>query len=56
MLFRSGPRTLLILFPVCIALAGLEARRPWVRYLYFGISAPLAAVLGLMYLSGQWAG
>jgi hypothetical protein len=54
--YQTGPRTLLILFPVCIALAGLEARRPWVRYLYFGISAPLAAVLGLLYLSGQWAG
>ena len=54
--YQSGPRTLLVLFPVCVALAGLEARRPWVRYLYFGISAPLAAVLGLLYLSGQWAG
>jgi hypothetical protein len=54
--YQTGPRTLLILFPVCVALAGLETRRPWVRYLYFGICAPLAAVLGLLYLSGQWAG
>jgi hypothetical protein len=54
--YQSGPRTLLLLFPVCIALASLEARRPWVRYLYFGISAPLAAVMGLLYLSGQWTG
>jgi hypothetical protein len=54
--YQSGPRTLLVLFPVCVALAGLEARRPWVRYLYFGISAPLAAVMGLLYLSGQWTG
>ena len=54
--YQSGPRTLLLLFPVCIALARLEARRSWVRYLYFGISAPLAAVVGLMFLSGQFAG
>jgi hypothetical protein len=54
--YQSGPRTLLILFPVSIALARVEARRPWVRYLYFGISAPLAAVMGLLYLSGQWTG
>ena len=54
--YQSGPRTLLILFPVCVALARLEARRPWLRYLYLGVSAPLAAVLGLLYLAGQWAG
>jgi hypothetical protein len=54
--YQTGPRTLLLLFPVCIALAGAQARRPWVGYLYFGVSAPLAAVTGLLYLSGQWAG
>jgi hypothetical protein len=54
--YQSGPRTLLLLFPVCVALAGLDTRRPWVRYLYFGISAPLAVVVGLMFLSGQFAG
>ena len=54
--YQSGPRTLLLLFPVCIALASFEARRPWVRYLYFGISAPLAAVMGLLFLAGQWTG
>jgi hypothetical protein len=54
--YQSGPRTLLLLFPVCIALASLEARHPWVRYLYFGISAPLAAVIGLLFLAGQWTG
>jgi len=54
--YQSGPRTLLLLFPICTALAGREARRPWVRYLYFGVSAPLAVVVGLMYLSGQFAG
>ncbi len=54
--YQSGPRTLLLLFPVCIALAGAEARRPWVRYLYVGVSAPLAAVMGLLFLAGQWTG
>lgn len=54
--YQSGPRTLLLLFPICVALASFEERRPWVRYLYFGISAPLAAVMGLLYLAGQWTG
>ncbi len=47
---------LALAIPAWIALAGLEARRPWVRYLYFSVSAPLAAVVGLLFLSYQWAG
>ena len=54
--FTGCPRTLLVLFPVWIALAGLGARRTWVQYVYLSISAPLAAVLGLLFLSYQWAG
>jgi hypothetical protein len=54
--YQSGPRTLLMLFPVCVALASLEARRPWVTYVYLGVSAPLAAVMGLLFLAGQWTG
>lgn len=54
--YHSSPRTLLTLFPICVALVGLEARRPWIRYLYFGISAPLAVLIGLLFLAGQWAG
>jgi hypothetical protein len=54
--FEGGPRTLLVLFPVWIGLAGLEARHPWLRYAYFGVSAPLAVVLAMLYLSGQWSG
>jgi hypothetical protein len=54
--YQSCPRTLLVLFPVWIALARLEARRPWVRYVYFGVSAPLAAVVGLLFLTYQAAG
>lgn len=54
--YQAGPRTLLLLFPVWIALAGLELRWRWIRYAYGAISAPLAVVLALLYLSGQWAG
>jgi hypothetical protein len=54
--YQTGPRTLLVLFPVYVALARLDLRRPWVRYVYLSVSAPLAAVVGLMFLAGQWAG
>ncbi len=54
--YQTGPRTLLVLFPVCVALARLEARRPWARYAYLGVCAPLAAVVGLLFLAYQWAG
>jgi hypothetical protein len=51
--YQSAPRTLLILFPIWIALARLAARQPWVRYLYLGVSAPLAVVVGLLFLTYQ---
>jgi Mannosyltransferase (PIG-V) len=54
--FETGPRTVLVLFPLWVSLAALEKRQPWLRYAYFGVSAPLAVVLGMLYLSGQWAG
>ena len=54
--YQACPRTLLVLFPAWIALAGLEARLPWARYVYLSVSAPLAAVVGLLFLSSQWAG
>ena len=54
--FTGCPRTLLVLFPVWIALARLDARRTWVRYVYLSVSAPLAAVVALLFLSYQWAG
>ena len=52
--YQSIPRTLLLLFPIWIALARLDARRPWVRYAYVGVSAPLASVVGLLFLANQW--
>jgi hypothetical protein len=54
--YQTGPRTLLVLFPVWVALASLDVRRAWVRYTYLGVSAPLAAVVGLLFLAYQWAG
>ena len=54
--FSGCPRTLLVLFPIWVALSRLDARWPWIRYAYLGLSAPLAVVLGMLYLSGQWAG
>ncbi len=52
--YQSCARTLLLLFPIWIALARLEARRPWVRYVYLGVSAPLASVVGVLFLSNTW--
>lgn len=52
--YQSLPRTLLVLFPIWIALAGLETRRQWVRYVYLAASVPLASVIGLLFLSNQW--
>jgi hypothetical protein len=54
--YQSCPRTLLILFPVYIALADLEVRRPWLRWLYLSVAAPLAVVMALLFLTFQWAG
>lgn len=54
--YTTSMRTLLVLFPVWIALAELEARRPWVRSVYVWVAAPLAAVVALLFLAYQWAG
>lgn len=54
--YHSGTRTLLVLFPIVIALAGMDMRRPWARYVYLSVCAPLAAVVGLLFLASQWAG
>ena len=54
--YTTSMRTLLVLFPVWIGLAELEARRPWVRNVYVWVCAPLAAVVALLFLAYQWAG
>ncbi len=54
--YETCPRTLLVLFPVWVVLARLAARRPWITGAYLAISGPVAVVLAMLYLSGQWAG
>jgi hypothetical protein len=54
--YQACARTLLVLFPVWIALARLDIRFRWIRYAYGAVSAPLAVVIAMLFLSGQWAG
>jgi hypothetical protein len=54
--YQTAPRTLLLLFPVWVALARLGERWPGIRYAYLAVSTPIAVVLGMLYLSGMWAG
>jgi hypothetical protein len=54
--YQTAPRTLLVLVPVWVALARLGERWPGIRYAYLAISAPIAVVLGMLYLAGMWAG
>lgn len=52
--YQTVPRSLLVAFPLYVLLA--RTRHRWLGPLYLAVSAPLAAVLALMYLGGQWAG
>jgi hypothetical protein len=54
--YQTSPRTLLVLFPIWVALAGLDRRLSWFRYAWTGLSTPLAVAAGLLYLSGHFTG
>jgi Mannosyltransferase (PIG-V) len=54
--FETIPRTLLVLFPIWVALSRLDGKRPWLTQAYAWVSAPLAVVVAMLFLSGQWAG
>jgi hypothetical protein len=54
--YESIPRSLLLLWPLWAFLAARSAERPAVGKAYVAISAPLAAAVALLYLSGNWAG
>jgi hypothetical protein len=54
--YESVPRSLLLLWPVWCGLAALAARRPWAGYMYLAISVPISAAIGLLFMSGNWAG
>jgi hypothetical protein len=54
--YESVPRSLLLLWPVWCGLAVAAARRAWVGQLYLAISVPVAVSVGLLFMSGKWAG
>ena len=54
--YESVPRALLLLWPLWCGLAVLAARRPWTGKLYVAVSAPISVAIGLLFLSGNWAG
>jgi len=54
--YESVPRALLLLWPLWCGLAVAAARRPWVGQLYLAVSIPISAAIGLLFLTGHWAG
>jgi hypothetical protein len=54
--YESVPRALLLLWPVWCGLAVAAARRAWVGQLYLAISVPVAASIGLLFMTSAWAG
>ena len=54
--YQSCPRTLLVLFPIWIARSARLGVGPPVRYIYLAVSASLAAVVGLLFLTYQLTG
>jgi hypothetical protein len=54
--YESVPRALLALWPLWCGLAVLAARRRWAGPLYLCLSVPVAAAIGILFLTGHWAG
>lgn len=54
--YESVPRSLLLLWPLWCGLAVLAVRRPWVGKVYLAISVPISLAIGLLFLTGNWAG
>lgn len=54
--YESVPRSLLLLWPIWCGLAVAAARRAWVGQLYLAISVPVAVSIGLLFMTGNWAG
>ncbi len=54
--YESVPRALLLLWPVWCGLAVLAKRRAWTGQLYLALAIPISAAIGLLYLTGNWAG
>ena len=53
--YQTGPRTILMLFPICVALAAVDARRHG-SGMCTSAWAPAGVVVGLLFLTYQWAG
>ena len=54
--YESVPRALLLLWPIWCGLAVAAARRAWVGQLYLAVSVPVAVSIGLLFMTGNWAG
>lgn len=54
--YESVPRALLLLWPLWCCLAAAAAKRAWIGQLYLALSVPVSAAIGLLFLSGNWAG
>lgn len=54
--YESVPRALLLLWPVWCGLAAAAARRAWVGQLYLAVSIPISVSIGLLFITGNWAG
>jgi len=54
--YQSVPRTMLIMFPIWVALAHFTRTRAWAAAMHLAVSGSLAVVIGFLYLGGQWAG
>ncbi|WP_336209292.1 mannosyltransferase family protein [Nonomuraea sp. LPB2021202275-12-8] len=54
--YLSLPRSLLLWFPLWVAIAGLATRRQWVIVVYALVSGPLMVLNTARFLAGAWAG
>jgi Mannosyltransferase (PIG-V) len=54
--YESVPRALLLLWPLWCGLAVIAGRRRWAGPLYLCLSVPVAAAIGILFLTGHWAG
>mgnify|MGYP001346234826 FL=1 len=54
--YLSIPRSMLLWWPVWIAVGQVVARRPWVMAVYGAVAAPLMVLNTLAFLQGAWAG
>lgn len=54
--YESVPRDLLLVWPLWCGLAALARRWRWTGQLYLALAVPVSVAIGLLYLTGNWAG